>query len=91
VIENPHQYFDTSLYKLPYALNAPEVLKYKPLYVFALHNFFLSTSPPFQFRSNDPITKCRTSGGEDELDFGLLQVVSIPSVRARNIRKTLDH
>jgi hypothetical protein len=68
VIENPHQYFDTSLYKLPYALNAPEVLKSKLLHIFALHDFFLSTSPPFQFRSKDAFTKCLTSGGEDELD-----------------------
>jgi hypothetical protein len=45
------------------------VLKSKPLHIFALHDFFLSTSPPFQFRSSkDTFTKCLTSGGEDELD-----------------------
>jgi hypothetical protein len=68
VIEKPNQYFDTSLYKLPCALNAPEVLKSKPLHIFALHDFFLSTSPPFQFRSKDAITKCLTLGGDDEVD-----------------------
>jgi hypothetical protein len=67
VIENPHQYFDTTLYKLPYALNAPDLLKTKPHHIFALHDFFLSTSLPFQFRSKDAITKCLTSGGEDEV------------------------
>jgi hypothetical protein len=46
-------------------------MKSKPLHIFALHDFFLSTSPPFQFYSKDAFTKCLTSGGEDELDFGL--------------------
>ena len=63
VVEDTHQYFDTSLYNLPYALNAPDVLKSKPHQIFVLHDFFLSTSPPFQFRSKDAITKCLTSGG----------------------------
>ena len=67
VIKDPHQYFDTSVYKLPY-VNAPDVLKFKPLHIFALHDFFLSTSPPFQFRSKDAGTKRLISGGEDEPD-----------------------
>lgn len=84
VIENPHQYFDTSLYKLPYALNAPDVLKSKPHHIFALHDFFLSISPPFQFRSNHEVpyigwgrwARCRSG--------------SRSCLQARNILRTLD-
>ena len=56
LIGNPHQYFDTSLYKLPYALNAPEVLKSKPLHIVALHDLFInvtSVSIPLQGRNHE--------------------------------------
>lgn len=49
LVKNPNQFFDTSLYKLPNALNAPNVMK--PSHIFGLHEFFSSTPRPFQFRT----------------------------------------
>jgi len=71
VVEHPQRYFDTSLYKLPCPLNAPEVLKSTPRHIFSLHEFFLisiSTSLPFQFRSKQEITNQISSVVGDELD-----------------------
>jgi len=70
IVERPHHYFDTSLYELPCALNAPDKLKSNPLHIFSLHQFFLlgsSTSLPFQFRSKQEIMQ-RTSVIVSELD-----------------------
>lgn len=70
IVERPHHYFDTSLYQLPCALNAPDKLKSNPLDIFSLHQFFLLgslTSLPFQFRSKHEIMQ-RTSVVVNELD-----------------------
>jgi hypothetical protein len=71
IVERPHHYFDTSLYQLPYSLNAPATLKSNPLHIFSLHQFFLSrssTSLPFQFRSKQEIMKRTSSVVVSELD-----------------------
>ncbi|KAF8810570.1 hypothetical protein BYT27DRAFT_7091508, partial [Phlegmacium glaucopus] len=70
VVEHPHDYFDTSLYKLPCVLNAPDKLKSNPVHIFALYDFFVlaSTSLPFKFRSKQEIMKRTSSTIGDELD-----------------------
>jgi hypothetical protein len=72
VVNNPDRYFDTSLYKLPFALKAPDTLKSNPLHIFALHEYFLSTSTsvPFQFRSTLSIKEFNNLGIENEVAAG---------------------
>ncbi|KAF8803120.1 hypothetical protein BYT27DRAFT_7226148 [Phlegmacium glaucopus] len=78
VVEHPHDYFDTSLYKLPCVLNVPDKLKSNPVHIFALYDFFVlaSTSLPFKFHSKQEIMKRTSSTIGDELDNSSLSTLS---------------
>ena len=73
ISRNPDGFFDTAVYKLPCALQAPEILKSEPVSTITLYQYFskISVSQPFQFRSRKGVSQDLCNPDDNDDDGGI--------------------
>jgi len=88
--KSPDIYFDTAVYRLPFALKSPEQLKSEPSAIVALYQYFstISTSQPFQFLSRKAISEaCLILDDEDD-EGDEIKVLSTPQPSSSSTHTT---